>query len=207
MRWIVGPVPHVVYATEVADRFHKEVIPETFGTDTAHYTYVDLGKKAGVVKVTGVPISAGVGIDLVTRMILDNQAHRLARGRGDRLAIGVSQNNREGTRNMKLGVASWDMAKKLVQEGVMVGKKKCKVELWGQTYRVTNRRRTGSFPTPPTLGIQNPPKRPWSGNSPSRGFRCYDCGEGGHPMAHCTKGHKCDRCGGWGHKVRDCIKI
>ena len=71
MRWIVGPVPHGVYSAEVAERFHREVIPDTFGIDTVHYTCVDLGKKAGVVKVIGVPISAGVGMDLVTRMILD----------------------------------------------------------------------------------------------------------------------------------------
>ena len=108
---------------------------------------------------------------------------------------------------MKLEVASWDMAKRLVQEGIMVGKKKCKVELWGQTNRVTNKRKTGSFPSPPTQGVQNPPKRPWSGNSPGRGFRCYNCGEGGHLMAQCTKGHKCDKCGGWGHNARDCVRI
>ena len=57
---------------------------------------------------------------------------------------------------MKLEEASWDMAKKLVQEGIMVGMKKCKVELWGQTNRATNKRRTGSFPSPPTQGVQNP---------------------------------------------------
>ena len=207
MRWIVGPVPHGVYSAEVAERFHKEVIPDTFGMDTVHYTCVDLGKKAGVVKVIGVPISTGVGMDLVTRMILDNQTHLPTRWRGERPAIGVSQNNREGTRNVKLEVASWDMAKKLVQEGIMIGKKKCKVELWGQTNRVTNRRKTGSFPSPPTQVAQNPPKRPWSGNSPGRGFRCYNCGEGGHLMAQCTKGHKCDKCGGWGHNARDCVRI
>ena len=108
---------------------------------------------------------------------------------------------------MKLEVASWDMANKLVQEGIMVGKKKCKVELWGQTNRVTSRIKTGSFPSPPTQALQNPPKRPWSGNSPGRGFRCYNCGEGGHLMAQCTKGHKCDKCGGLGHNARGCIRI
>ena len=129
MRWIVGPVPHGVYSPEVAERFHKQVIPDTLGMDTVHYTCVDLGKKAGVVKVIGVLISAGVGMDLVTRMILDNQTPLPTRWRGERPAVGVSQNNREGTRNVKLEVASWAMAKKLVQEGIMVGKKKCKVEL------------------------------------------------------------------------------
>ena len=72
MRWIVVPVPHGVYSPEVVERFHKEVIPDTFGMDTVHSTSVDLGKKAAVVKVIGVPISAGVGMDLGTRMILDN---------------------------------------------------------------------------------------------------------------------------------------
>ena len=121
MRWIVGPVPQGVCSAEIAGRFHKEVIPDTFGMDTVHYICVDLGKKAGVVKVTGVPISAGVGMDLVTRMILDSQTPLPTRWRGKSPAIGVSQNNREGTRNVKLEVASWDEAKKLVQEGIMVG--------------------------------------------------------------------------------------
>ena len=55
------------------------MIPDIFGMDTVHDTCVDLGKKPGVVKVIGVPISAGVGMDLVTRMILDNQTHLLTR--------------------------------------------------------------------------------------------------------------------------------
>ena len=84
---------------------------------------------------------------------------------------------------MKLEVASCDMPKKLVQEEIMVGKKKCKVELWGQTNRITNRRRTGSFHSPPIHEIPNPPKRPWSGNSPGRGFRYYNCREGRHLIA------------------------
>ena len=70
-------------------------------------------------------------MNLVTRMILYNQIHLPTRWRGERPAIGVSQNNREGTRNMKLEVVGWDMAKKLVQAGIMIGKQKCKVELWG----------------------------------------------------------------------------
>ena len=116
----------------MAERFHKEVIPTVFG-DTVHWTCVDLGKKAGVVKVIGVPVTAGVGMDLVTRMILDNQNHLTGKWRGERPVIRISQNNRENTGNIKLEVAYWDVAKKLVMDGVMVGKKKCKVEFWGQT--------------------------------------------------------------------------
>ena len=49
MRWIVGPVPNGIYSAEVVDRFHKEMIPDTFGIDTVHYMCLDLGKKARVV--------------------------------------------------------------------------------------------------------------------------------------------------------------
>ena len=51
MRWIVSPVPHGVYSAEVAERFHKEVIPDTFVTDTIHYIYVNLSKKAKLAKI------------------------------------------------------------------------------------------------------------------------------------------------------------
>ena len=71
MRWILGPIEHNIYMAELVERFHKEVVPTMFG-DTVHWTCVDLGKKAGVVKVIRVPVTAGVGMRLVTRMILDN---------------------------------------------------------------------------------------------------------------------------------------
>ena len=94
-----------------------------------------------MVKIIGVPVTVGVGMDLVTRMILDNQNHLTGGWSGERPAIRICQNNRENTGNLKLEMADWDVAKKLVMDGVMVGKKKCKVELWGQTNRTTNKRR------------------------------------------------------------------
>ena len=87
----------------------------------------------------------------------------------------------------------------------MVGKKKCKVELWGQTNQTINKKRVGRFPTPPPQYNTN--KRPSAGYSPGRGFRCYGCGEGGHLIAQCFKKERCDRCGGWGHNARDCQRI
>ena len=74
MRWILGPIEHKIYAAEVAEKLHKEVVPTVF-RDTGHKTCVDLGKKAGLVKVIGVPVTAGVGMDLVTKMILNNPNH------------------------------------------------------------------------------------------------------------------------------------
>ena len=203
-RWILGPIEDKIYAAEVAERFHKEVVPTVFG-DTVHWTCIDLGKKAGMVKVIRVPVTPGVGMDLVSRMILYNQNHLTGRWRGERPAIRISQNNRENTGNIKLEVADWDVAKKLVMDGVMVGKKKCKVKLWAQSNRNTNKRRVGRFPTPPPQHNTN--KRPGTGNSPGRGFRCYGCGDGGHLIAQCTKKERCDRCGGWGHNARDCQRI
>ena len=82
-----------------------------------------------MVKVIGVPITVGVGMELVTRMILDNQNHLTGIWRGERLAIRLSQNNIENTGNINMEVADWDVANKLLIDGVMVGKKKYKVEL------------------------------------------------------------------------------
>ena len=56
-------------------------------------------------------------MDLVTRMVLDNQNHLTGRWRRERPAIRISQNNREGTGDVKFEVADWGVAKNLVQEG------------------------------------------------------------------------------------------
>ena len=72
MRWRIGPVHHSIYSKEVARQFHKEVTATCFG-DTIHYTCVDLGLSAGVVKVIGAPIGAEVGKELTDNMILENQ--------------------------------------------------------------------------------------------------------------------------------------
>ena len=86
-------------------------------------------KKAEVVKVVEVPIAAAVGMDLVTKIILDNQNHLTERWRGETPTIIVSQNNRKNIGNNKLEVADWEIAKTLVMEGIMVGKKKCRFEI------------------------------------------------------------------------------
>ena len=78
-------------------------------------------------------------------------------------------------------MADWDVAEKLGIEAVMVGRKKCKVELWGQSEWTVNKKRLRRFPTPPLQYNVN--KRPGIGNSIDRGFRCYSCGEGAHFIA------------------------
>ena len=72
MRWRIGYVHHSIYSKEGARQFHDRVTSECFG-DSIHSTCVDLGLSAGVVKVRGAPISAGVGKELTVNMILETR--------------------------------------------------------------------------------------------------------------------------------------
>ena len=71
MRRRIWPVHNSIYPKEEARQFHEGVIPECFG-DSIHYTSLDLGHSAGMVKVVGAPISARVSKELTDNIILEN---------------------------------------------------------------------------------------------------------------------------------------
>ena len=112
----------------MAKCFHEIVVPTCFG-NTVHYTCVDLGQSAGVVKVVGSPTEAGTGRELMECISLENQTRLPARWLGERTPTRISSNPKEGTGNIKLEVFSWSVAKKLVTDGIMIKGKKRNVEL------------------------------------------------------------------------------
>ena len=142
----MGPVHHSIYSKEVARQFHEGVTPECFD-NSIHYTCVDLGLSAGVVKVIGVLIGAGVGKKLTDNMILENQNRLPNRWLGEKPLVRISQNTKQGTGDIKLEVESWEIAKMLVSSGIVIKGKKCQVELWGQSPKA-KRKTTGTFHTP-----------------------------------------------------------
>ena len=152
MLWRIRPVHYSLYFNEVARQFHEGVTPECFG-DSIHYTCVGLGLSAGVVKVIGAPISAGVGKELTDNMILENHNSLPNRWRGERPPARLSQNTKEGTGNIKLEVESLEIAKMLVSSGIVIKGKKCQVELWGQPPKPKGKT-TGSFHTPTSTPVK-----------------------------------------------------
>ena len=68
--------------------------------DSNHYTFVDLGLLAGVVKVIGATMSAGVGKELTNNMISQNQNRLPNRWLGERPPARIRQNTKEGTGNI-----------------------------------------------------------------------------------------------------------
>ena len=124
MRGRIGPMHHSVHCKEVARQFHEVVTPE-YLRHTIHYTCVDLGLSASMVKLTGAPIGAGVGKELTDNMILENQDRLQNRWPGERPPTKISQYTKEGTGNIKLEVQTWEIAKILLSSGIVMKGKKC----------------------------------------------------------------------------------
>ena len=104
------------------------MVPTYFG-NTVHYTCVDLGQLAGVVKVVGSPTGAGIGRELMECLSLENQTRLPIRWLGERPPVRIASNAKEETGNIKLEVYSWSIAKKLVTDGIMIKRKKCNVDV------------------------------------------------------------------------------
>ena len=110
VRWRVGPIVNETQASFVANRMHEQLFNEMFepilGKKGAHYTVWDRGMAAGVVKVEGVPVTAGIEAELNKTLSKSNEGRFKGRWTGERPTMKVSQNNRLGTCNIKLEVYS-----------------------------------------------------------------------------------------------------
>ena len=88
----------------------EQVFPQVFtavgGGKVIHYAVWDRGQAAGGVKVEGIPVSAGLGEDLMKVLRDNNEGRFNGRWTGERPPIRVSQNTRTGTGNIKLEVFS-----------------------------------------------------------------------------------------------------
>ena len=64
VRWRVGPIVNEIQASFVANRMYEQVFSEVFEPISrkkgAHFTVWNRGMAAGVVKVEGVPVAAGI---------------------------------------------------------------------------------------------------------------------------------------------------
>ena len=109
----------------------EQLFPEVFtavgGGKGIHYAVWDRGQAAGVVKVEGIPVSAGLREELMKILRDNNEGRFNGRWTGERPPIPVSQNTRTGTGNIKLQLFSWEIAEELVKKGLRIGDKTHKV--------------------------------------------------------------------------------
>ena len=133
MRWRIGPIFHEVQASYVAKQITKQVFPHVFtavgGSKGIHYAVWDRGQAAGVVKVEGIPVAAGLGEELMKVLRDNNEGRFNGSWTGMRPPIRVSQNTRTGTANIKLEVFGWEIAEEMVKKGLRIGDTTHKVEV------------------------------------------------------------------------------
>ena len=133
VRWRVGPIVNETQARFVPNRMHEQVFDKVFepipGKKGAHFTVWDRGMAAGVVKVEGVPVAAGIGAELNKTLNESNEGRFKGRWTGERPPMRVSQNNRLGTCNIRLEVYIWEIAEQMVKKGLKIGDKNHKVEV------------------------------------------------------------------------------
>ena len=157
MRLRIGPISNEVQPSYVAKQMMEQVLPHVFtavgGGKGVHYAVWDRGQEAGVVKAEGIPVSVGLGEELMKVLRDNNEGRFNGRGTGERPPIPVSQNTRTGTGNIKLEVFSWEIVEEMVKKGLRIGEKTHKVEVWGKPPRKA-KPGTGLLPPPP-----NPPRR------------------------------------------------
>ena len=142
----------------MAKQMTEQVFPHVFtvvgGGKGIHYAVWDRGQAAGVVKVEGIPVAAGLGEELMKVLRDNNEGRFNGRWTGERPPIRVSQNTRTGTGNIKLEVFSWEIAEEMVKKGLRIGDKTHKVEVWGKPPR---KAKPGTGVLPPT---PKPPTQP-----------------------------------------------
>ena len=154
---------------------HKQVFNEVFEPiprkKGAHFMVWDRGMAAGVVKVEGVAVAAGIGAELNKTLSERNEGRFKGRWTGERPPMRVSQNNRFGTCNIKLEVYSWEIAEEMVKKGLKIEDKNHMVEVWGKAPRKA-RPRTGHLPPTPKP-TQTTNKRQTAWTQPRRSNRCF----------------------------------
>ena len=100
MRWRTGPTSNEVQASYVAKQMMEQVLPHVItageGGKCVHYVVWDRGQAVGVVKVEGIPVSAGMGEELMKVLRDNNEGRFNGRWTGERPPIRVSQNTRIG---------------------------------------------------------------------------------------------------------------
>ena len=135
----------------MAKQITEQVFPEVFtavgGGKGFHNAVWDRGQAAGVVKAEGIPVSAGLGEELMKILRDNNEGRFNGRWTGETPSIRVSQNTRTGMGNIKLEVFSWEIAEEMVKKGLRIGDKTHKVELWGKPPR---KAKPGKGLLPPT---------------------------------------------------------
>ena len=191
MRWRIGPISNDVQASYVAKQMTEQVFPHVFtavgGGKGIHYAVWDRGQAAGVVKVEGIPVAAGLGEEVMKVLRDNNQGRFNGRWTGERPPIRVSQNMRTGTGNIKLEGFGWEIAEEMVKKGLRTGDKTHKVEVWGKPPRKA-KPGTGLFPPTPTPPTQTH-KRQNSWTPPRRSNKCFRCGiEGPSATTKCASG-------------------
>ena len=96
----MGPIVNETQASFVANQMHEQLFNEVLepipGTKGAHFMVWDRGMAAGVVKVEGVPVAAGMGAELNKTLNESNEGRFKGRWTGERPLMRVSQNNRLG---------------------------------------------------------------------------------------------------------------
>ena len=95
MRWRIGLISNDVQASYVAKQMTEQVFPEVFtavgGGKGMHYAVWDRGQAAGVVKVEGIPVAAGLGEELMKVLRDNNQGRFNGRWTGERPPIRQQQ--------------------------------------------------------------------------------------------------------------------
>ena len=91
MRWRIGPITHEVQASYVAKQMTEQVFQQVFtavgGGKCIHDAVWDRGQAAGVVKVEGIPVAAGLGEELMKVLRDNNEGRFIGRWTGERPPI------------------------------------------------------------------------------------------------------------------------